>query len=544
MQSLIRLLSNISLKAKILGVSFIFLFGMSVIVISGGYALVKQNDILSEAINLASARVSAANAAKISITNMDSSINRLIAANDPKRIRMAAIGSIRAGSFLEENLQKLEQNLGDQPQVRRLVELVKEIRPIQLKIIQLASKNKDADALKVSTEIQPKIEEIKNLNDEIINLAESSLRESMEQAKAEANRLILVLGISLAIGVAIGILIALLAVRMMGTPLVSIEKTMSSLADGDLRVSVDVSEAGEDEIGRTLRAIDNMVRKLQTAFAEIGQASTRVVEGSTEILGNAEEIGQVSSQLNQHSKSMLDSSSSVSDSVNEANDQTHQASQNAAQALELASTSAQLIEQSVQGFSRFQDNMETTARQSTELAEIAEKISNITQTITGISEQTNLLALNAAIEAARAGEHGRGFAVVADEVRSLASHTSKAAEEISTLIYTVNEQTAFTVDSIRRAVEEVGSNISLLQQAQDKTNENNQLAASIQGSMLSLVEIMDRQRDSIREIHSSIEALSGLADNNNRHAENLNHLSNSFHQASEQLKSAIARFQL
>ena len=510
----------------------------------GGYALFAQNQLLENAINLASERVSAASSAKISITNMDKAIQQLIAADEAKMIKKSAIGSIRAGSYLEENLQQLEQSFEGSESVGRLIQLVGEIRPIQLKIIQLARKNKDMEALRISAEIEPKVEEINRLNDDEIRFAEAALKNSVQEAKDSALKLITILGIALATGILLGIVISIMAVRMMSTPLIEIEALMSSVAKGDLTREIDTENAGRDEIGSTLLAIEHTVNKLKESFIDINRASQSVLGASSRIVDNADDIATVSADLNQNVEKMLNSSATVTNSMEWANREVNGACESADRSATLASDSAALIERSVSQFSMFQSDMDKTALESTELLTIAEKISTITQTITGISEQTNLLALNAAIEAARAGEHGRGFAVVADEVRSLASNTSRAAKEISTLINTVTNQADNTSKSMQVAVENANKNICFLKEASEKTSENNKVATEIKTVMNTLVDIMQQQQAAIVDIHQSTESLSELSGKNSRKSDDLHELSVSLNEASDTLANAVDYYKL
>jgi len=441
-------------------------------------------------------------------------------------------------------VQKLEKTFGNSAQITRLIQLVSETRPIQQEIIQLARKNNDAEALKIANKIKPEVTEINALNDELIQLAKDSLQSSLVTAKSDTLTLIIALGVALAVGVILGVVISFLAVRRMGTPLSKIENVMTAVAQGDLTQEIDTKNLGQDEIGKTLLAIDNTIVKLKASFTDIDSASQSVVCDSEKIVATADHIAQVTNNLNTNVANMVTSSTMVDNSMQQANKEVSNASQNAELAATLANDSAYLIQQSVSQFESFQTDMEKTASESAELSHIAEKITTITQTITGISEQTNLLALNAAIEAARAGEHGRGFAVVADEVRSLASNTSHAAEEISSLIHTVTQQADMASKSMQVAVEDANNNILLLKDAAEKTGENNQVATNIKSEMGTLVSIMSQQQSAISEIQSSIQSLSELSTTNNQYSDDLHSMSISLKHASDTLVNAMSRFKL
>jgi methyl-accepting chemotaxis protein len=188
--------------------------------------------------------------------------------------------------------------------------------------------------------------------------------------------------------------------------------------------------------------------------------------------------------------------------------------------------------------------MNSATERSTQLVDIADKITGITKTISGISEQTNLLALNAAIEAARAGEQGRGFAVVADEVRTLAGHTSSAVEEISSLISEVSESVGLTVESMEVASDKADKNINQLNEIAKNIRENKDNADQISTALADIFELMNSQLQASQLTTSTVDSLIDFNVQNNEQAERLFSLSNKLDSATQQLNNAVVQFKV
>lgn len=288
--------------------------------------------------------------------------------------------------------------------------------------------------------------------------------------------------------------------------------TAERVGNGDLTVG-EVKVNTKDEIRTLADSFNKMVSNLKNMIHQINATSQSVAATSEELSTNAEEATkatqQVAQAIEQVAKGSTDQTKSVTDTVQVVGQVTQAIEQIAAGAQEqsrnvinttamvtemtekintmaegmetvkqaseqngvVAVEGGQAVEKTVNGMLKVKEAVFETAQRIQELGEQSQKIGEIIQVIDDIAEQTNLLALNAAIEAARAGEHGKGFAVVADEVRKLAERSGKATKEIANLITEIQRGTKVAVESMQVGTREVEEGVGLAQEAGQSLNE-------------------------------------------------------------------------
>ncbi|HFC53116.1 MAG TPA: methyl-accepting chemotaxis protein [Gammaproteobacteria bacterium] len=473
---------------------------------------------------------------------MNAAISTLLAADERQDIRRGAIASIRASSHLDENIQRLLEALPGSAKVTRLADLLERLKPQQLDIIRAGKKNDDAAGLAKLKQAGKLLQEVEQLSQQLVDDERERLSASLAASREQGRKIIVMLGGFVLAGIVAGVLVSLFVASRITRPLVMIEKSMASVADGDLTISLNAG--GRDEMGRTVNAISTTVGKLHGIIRGVMASSTMLARESGELTEAAGLIHDATRNIDTNVKQIREESTVALSATEEAIEHLDRAADECRAASETATTSARMIASAVEDFQRFQGNMEQTVGVTQELAEAAGKITQITNTIRSISEQTNLLALNEAIEAARAGEQGRGFAVVADEVRELAKRTSDATDQISGLIEVMSGSVDTTVASLEGTVNDSRSNIEHLQQAAGHITGNSEQAQQMYQGMKQVVSIMAPQRAAMQSISGAVCALSEMAEESARQVVKLNGLASDLSGEASKMQGMIKQFRV
>ncbi|SJL83213.1 methyl-accepting chemotaxis protein [Vibrio palustris] len=300
--------------------------------------------------------------------------------------------------------------------------------------------------------------------------------------------------------------------RSIVNPLHIIMDTMKTISKGNMTARVDYD--GRDEIGMLGRGINDSISDLHMALVKSVESASSVSAASIRIASSAEETSQaVNSQQHQLSNlatAMNEMSATVSEVARHAED-TAEDTQSATQE---ANTGNKDVNSSVDSIRALTNELELANTKVNELKEGVMEISEVTAVISGISEQTNLLALNAAIEAARAGEQGRGFAVVADEVRNLASRTHHSTDEIQTTITRLQQLAVASVSSMEASqklayssverAENAGKDLGLIVTHIQKVNDNAAQIATAAEEQSVVAEDMNKNVSSINDSSSEM----------------------------------------
>jgi methyl-accepting chemotaxis protein len=277
--------------------------------------------------------------------------------------------------------------------------------------------------------------------------------------KSILNTILIIAGLSIIIGLAI----VYIFMKRFNKNIVTIQEGFSKVSRGDITIE-NISVKSKDEISQLTDSFNTMIGNFKTLISSVVESSQHLAASTEQLHANADEASkateQISSSIEEVSAGTKDQVIKVSQSkeyvsriskdIEEISIRAERVSESSRETSKQAEDGLIVVKKAIEQMERINQNTDEIAAIIHELNGKSEQIENILTIISGIADQTNLLALNAAIEAARAGEHGKGFAVVADEVRKLAEQSSHSTKQISLLINDIQESTRFAVESINK----------------------------------------------------------------------------------------------
>ncbi|RAS63393.1 methyl-accepting chemotaxis sensory transducer [Vibrio diazotrophicus] len=275
-------------------------------------------------------------------------------------------------------------------------------------------------------------------------------------------------------------------------------RRIKEISEGDGDLTQRINSKRTDELGKLASAFDDFVAKLQTLISEISSSSTSLENNAVQLANTHENAQHVSNEQTRSIEQIAAAVNEFSVSIREVAERTLSTANETDHTAELTTQGMKIIDNSVDEINQLANSIKKANQVIEQLASESNNIATVLEVIRNIAEQTNLLALNAAIEAARAGEQGRGFAVVADEVRSLASKTQKSTEEIQNMIDKLQSGVKDAVSSILDGSNRVEKNVELSLNIQQMF-ESIQSSATIVSDMATQIATATEQQSSVSE---------------------------------------------
>ncbi|MBC3255381.1 methyl-accepting chemotaxis protein [Pseudomonas paralactis] len=351
----------------------------------------------------------------------------------------------------------------------------------------------------------------------------------------------LVVGL-LVVATALTVLFAWLLTRSITLPIARALEAAEEVAEGNLTRPITVD--GNDEAGRLLAAMAKMQNKLRDTLQRIAGSATQLASAAEELNAVTDEsargLTQQNNEIEQAATAVNEMTSAVEEVARNAVS-TSEASRNATTS---AGDGRDLVQETVSAIERMSADVQATASLIGDLANESRDIGKVLDVIRGLADQTNLLALNAAIEAARAGEAGRGFAVVADEVRALAHRTQQSTSEIERMIGSIQTGTEHAVDSMRNSTERAESTLNIAKGAGMSLDTINTAIVEINERNLVIASAAEEQAQVAREVDRNLVNIRDLSVQSATGASQTSAASNELSRLAVDLNGMVGRFRL
>ncbi|REJ22360.1 MAG: hypothetical protein C6W54_14720 [Bacillaceae bacterium] len=431
---------------------------------------------------------------------------------------------------------------------------------------------KKNDALKQMKEsVQPLGETIIQEFEKVTSDRQNDVIKSGNNMIQLSNLSIIIILAVLASILLIGFIMSFKMARSITNPLIKIAGQMEQISKGNL-ILEPLSIKSKDEIGELMEAVNEMGNQLRKIVQDIHHASDTMSKQSSDLLSSSKELKEGSNQiaatmqeLSAGAESQANSASELSEAMGMYMDKIYQIHRNgkemfdkSREVLELTDNGSKLMNQSKKLFDYMFTGMQSNMKKIKKLDERSKQISKLVEVIQSIADQTNLLALNAAIEAARAGEHGKGFAVVADEVRKLAEQVSSSVVDIQKIVEEVHSETNKVTKSFELGFQQVESGMDSMnetsaafQQIKETIKEISERINNAQNDLTDMLSTSESINDSISNIASiseeaaaGIEQTSASAATANESAATIASHAESMSNLAGDLQSLVKRFQV
>ena len=316
---------------------------------------------------------------------------------------------------------------------------------------------------------------------------------------------------------------------------------MSALADGDLTVEAEVT----DQItGAIADSVNYAVIEMRDLVSQINRASLEVAKESASAVESAQSVSQSNTKQAADISEAATLMQQVTDSMREMSEQANTSASMAAESMNAANQGTKAVRDTIEGMEDMREQIQDTSKRIKRLGESSQRIGDIVALIDDIAEQTNILSLNAAIQASMAGEAGRGFAVVSDEVQSLAERSTEATKKIATLVTTIQNDTNDAVLSMEKATQQVVAGTKVADSAGSALSEIEDASKRLSGLINEISKGSNEQADVVTQVTEQVNNVSKSSVETSRKSQDSANSIAKLLELAKELESSVTRFKL
>lgn len=379
--------------------------------------------------------------------------------------------------------------------------------------------------------------------DEIEVALEQEMAESDQLYDSTSQRVILLAIIVTAVGVVAALAIAIVIARAISNPLNKVVERLKRVAKGDLS-SDDLKVKSKDEIGDLADSLNEMSANLNEMVGQVASATTQIASSTQQLSATSEEMAAGAEEQTSQTSQVATSVEEMSATVQEVAKNAKNASDSSSEAGKTAEEGGEIVGQTVSEMQKIAKSVSDLQDVIQGLNKNSEKIGDIVGVIDDVADQTNLLALNAAIEAARAGEQGRGFAVVADEVRKLAERTTSSTKEIADMVKSIQGDTSQAVSSMEEAGKEVKEGVEVAGKAGDALKKIVEMSQGVNQIVQQIATAAEQQAAASEEISSNVESIASVSKQSASGAQQTSSAAQELSSLADGLQSLVNQFKL